>query len=148
MNVVFIRDEGSVYDVPVHQVWEFLGAPEVHQAAHRHRNVRRVTVGESAGEYSWEQDWDGQPTRFTMRWTAFAPLAIAYEVLDGPFRGSRFFLYYTPQGNRTAVAIVGEFVSPTIPSAKVRAAVERFFRLEFDQDLDAIRKLANPPEHL
>jgi hypothetical protein len=137
--MVFVHDEGSVFDAPLEEVWKFLGSPGAHEHAHRHRAVRRTPLGEEAGEYSGEQDWDGRPTRFTMQWRSFHPLGIAYRVVEGPFEGSAFFLYYTPLGPRTAVTIVGDFRSSSIPSNEVADSVDRFFALEFEQDHAGIR---------
>lgn len=138
--LVFLRDEGSVFDAPLDVVWDFVGSRDEHSQAHRHRDVRRERLSENSGRYSWIQDFLGRPEPFTMRWTSFAPVGLAYDVLEGPFAGSRFFLYYTPQGGRTAVTIVGEFTSPTIPAPDLAAAVDRFFSLEFEQDHAAIRE--------
>jgi hypothetical protein len=73
-----------------------------------------------------------------MAWASYYPVGIAYRVLAGPFSGSQFFLYYLPRGRRTGVTVVGDFVSPTIPSDEIPAAVDRFFSVEFDQDRHAI----------
>lgn len=138
--MVFVRDEGSVYDAPLGMVWEFLGAGQEHSDAHHHREVHRERLSGNAGRYSWVQDFRGEAAGFTMRWTSYAPLGLAYEVLEGPFAGSKFFLYYIPQGQRTGVAIVGEFMSPTIPRVHVTRAVDEFFSTEFEQDSAAIRR--------
>lgn len=132
--VILLRDEGSIFDAPVQEVWDFVGSREPHAAAHRHRSVRREREHENSGSYSWEQDFEGQPARFTMRWTSFHPLGIAYEVLEGPFSGSKFFLYYVPHGNRTGVDLVGVFTSPSIPDGRLEESVRRFFAVEFEQD--------------
>jgi len=136
--MVFIRDRGSFFEATIDQVWTFLGSGAPHAEAHAHRNVTRRSLPGNAGVYSWEQDFDGTPARFTMRWTAFLPLGIAYEVLEGPFAGSSFFLYYIPQGPRTGVDVVSEFVSSTLPANRIEPAVRRFFSVEFDQDRAAI----------
>ncbi|MCI4319066.1 MAG: hypothetical protein L3K23_02900 [Thermoplasmata archaeon] len=73
-----------------------------------------------------------------MRWTSFHPVGVAYDVLEGPFAGSRFFLYYTPRGQRTGVTVAGEFVSPTLPSGELEKAVDAFLATEFRQDRDAL----------
>lgn len=135
-------DDGGVFDAPLEVIWEFLGSGDPHSVAHRHRATRRDRGPGGHGTYSWEQEFLGRPTRFTMRWHALAPLGIAYEVLEGPFQGSQFFLYYTPQGERTAVTIVGDWVSPSLPEAEVPAAVDRFLAVEFEQDGAAVRALA------
>ena len=137
--MVFVRDEGSVFEAPIDVVWEFVGSGDAHSIAHRHSAWRREVGPENSGTYSWEQAFDGQPTRFTMHWVSFHPVGVAYEVREGPFAGSRFFLYYIPRGNRTEVGVVGEFVSPTLPEAEIEAAVRRFFDFEFEQDHAAIR---------
>jgi hypothetical protein len=144
--VVFLCDDRSEFDVPIDAVWAFLDQPDRHSVAHRHRDVRRDRKGPTAGEYSWEQEFDGRPTRFTMRWTSFPPVGVAYDVRDGPFAGSRFFLYYTPRGARTGVTVVGEFVSPTLSEAEIPGAVDRFFSLEFEQDHAALRESARPAD--
>ena len=138
--MVFVRDEGSRFDVPIETVWQFVSSGPLHSDSHHHRRFTRKPLGGNAGEYSWEQDFDGAPARFVMRWTAFPPVGIAYEVLAGPFAGSRFLLYYIPEGERTAVTVVGEFVSPTLPAPEIEPAVRRFFSVEFDQDSAAIQE--------
>ena len=140
--MVFLRDEGGVFDAPLDVVWEFVGSGDGHSHAYGHRATSRKRDSDGHGTYSWEQDFLGRPERFTMHWHALPPVGIAYEVLAGPFEGSRFMLYYTPQGERTEVTIVGEWVSPTIPAAELRGAVDRFFALEFEQDGAAIRARA------
>jgi hypothetical protein len=144
-DVVFIRDDGSVFDAPIDDVWRFLGSGAPHSDAPHHRNVRRRRLGRNSGTYSWEQDFLGEPVRFAMRWVAFAPLGLAYEVLEGPFAGSDFFLYYTPDGPRTAVTVVGHFNSKTIPVERLERAVNRFFSDEFDQDRAALREQTPEP---
>jgi hypothetical protein len=138
--MVFVRDEGSVFEVPLDDVWKFVSSGDRHSEAHVHRDVAREVLGERSGKYSWEQTFDGAPTRFSMVWTSFHPLGVAYEVVEGPFEGSRFFLYYLPMGPRTGVGVVGEFVSPTLPESEIPAAVDRFFSKEFDQDHAALRR--------
>lgn len=140
--MVYLRDDGGVFDAPIDLVWEFVGSGDGHSRAHRHRATTRRRDAEGHGTYSWEQEFLGRPELFTMRWHALPPLGIAYEVLAGPFEGSRFFLYYTPMGERTGVTLVGDWVSPTLPESEVPAAVDRFFALEFEQDGTAVRDLA------
>lgn len=141
--MVFLRDEGSLFDAPLDTVWQFVSSGPKHSEAHRHRATERRTLSGNSGEYTWEQDFGGKSERFTMRWTTSYPVGIAYEVLEGPFAGSRFFLYYVPRGRQTEVVVVGEFVSPTLPESEVGAAVDRFLSTEFEQDRAAIEALAH-----
>ncbi len=138
--MVFLCDTASAFDAPLEIVWEFVGSRERHSTAHGHRHVSRERLPGNAGEYSWEQEFMGSPTRFTMRWTSFHPLGLAYEVLEGPFAGSKFFLIYEPDGPRTRVSIFGEFVSPALRPSDVKSAVERFFAREYEEDRAAIEE--------
>jgi hypothetical protein len=140
---VFLRDDG-MFDAPIDSIWGFLGSGGEHQHAHGHTGVRREVLGEDSGRYSWEQPFDEPSVRFTMRWTAFVPTGIAYDVLEGPFAGSKFFLCYRPIGPRTEVSIIGAFTSPSIPLSELEAAVRRFFAVEFEQDSKAIHAALHP----
>lgn len=132
--MVFVLDEGSVFEMPLDEVWAFVDSGDEHAAAHHHRNVSRERPSPTQGVAHWEQEFEGRTEPFTMRWTSLHPLGCTYQVLEGPFAGSVFFLYYTPLGPRTGVTVVGHFVSPSIPEADLEAAVRRFFSVEFDQD--------------
>lgn len=136
--MVFVKDTGSVFPVPLPEVWEFLGSGTDHPKAHGHRNVSRSRPNELEGTYAWEQDLEGLPVRFVMHWRSYHPVGLAYDVPEGPFQGSKFFLIYTPRGEETEVSIIGDFVSPTIPEERLPAAVLRFFEVEFEQDLAAM----------
>ncbi|MGP8077267.1 MAG: hypothetical protein ACLQD8_09340 [Thermoplasmata archaeon] len=142
--MVFVRDEGSVFDAPLEEVWKFVGSGDEHSRAHRHRGWRRERGEGNSGTYSWEQEFLGAPARFTMHWISYHPLGVAYDVLEGPFAGSRFFLYYVPQGQKTGVTVVGEFASPTLPESRLKDEVLRFFSVEFDQDSAALGKRPRP----
>ncbi len=143
--MVFVRDEGSVFDAPLAVVWDYFRSGKEHSDAHRHREVERQRVSENSGRYAWTQDFLGRPSRFVMQWTSFAPLGLGYEVLEGPFSGSRFFLVYEPMGAKTGVAVVGEFTSRTISADRLAAAVDLFFSTEFEQDGAAIQKRMGRP---
>jgi hypothetical protein len=132
--MVFFRDEGSRFRAPRDVVWEFVGSGERHASAHHHRGVRRGSLPGNRGEYAWEQEFEGRSERFSMRWTSLHPFGLAYEVLEGPLRGSKFLLYYRALGAETEVGVLGEFVSPTIPEEGIEPAVRRFFEREYEQD--------------
>jgi hypothetical protein len=136
--MVFVRDEGSLIDAPPEAVWAFVSSGDHHSEAHRHRHVRRRVFPDNSGRYSWEQDFLGRPEKFTMEWVSYYPVGVAYQVTEGPFSGSKFFLYYVPRADRTEVRVVGDFVSPSLPTAEIPAAVDRFFSVEFDQDRKVI----------
>ncbi len=138
--MVYVRDTDGIFEAPLEDVWSFVGSGDSHSSSHDHHAVRRERHSENSGTYSWDQSFDGANVRFSMRWTSHWPLGIAYDVLEGPFLGSKFFLIYEPRGRTTAVHVFGEFVSPTLAPSEIEAAVHRFFEKEFQQDREALRR--------
>jgi len=133
-GMVAFRDEGGEFPGPLEAVWAFVGSGDTHSGAHHLANVERERLSERQGQYSWTQRFRGAPTRFGMRWSSFYPLGLAYEVLEGPFLGSVFFLFYEAKGPRTAVSIAGDFRSPSLPERDLLSAVKEFFDQEFEDD--------------
>jgi hypothetical protein len=138
--MVFIFDDSGVFDAPLEAVWKYFNSGVDHRLAHRHRKSRLEEQSETSFVASWEQDYEGRPVVFKMHGIAFPPLGLAYEVLDGPFDGSKFFFYYTPLGDRTRVTLVGEFASSSIPLRELESKVIDFFATEFEQDAEGLRR--------
>jgi len=89
---------------------------------------------------TWEEDINGQTRKMKEKGTVFYPLGVAYEFIDGPFVGSKYFVYYVPQENdKTRVIMAGDFKSaPTDPTVddegKLRSIVLSAFEKVFDED--------------
>lgn len=132
--MVHIHDEGSEFHAPVEKVWAYLSAAE-HGPAHKdRRNSERKPVGENTLVLSSEQQIGGAWQKVSNRITLYPPVGYSVEFLEGPFAGSKSFTFYTPRGERTGVTVVGEFVSKTVPSADLEAAVLRMLGTTFDED--------------
>jgi hypothetical protein len=143
--MVHISDEEkSTFDAPIETVWKYLQHPEAHGGAHkgsRNRSMKPLT--ESSFIVSWEQNINGNWVKFTNRITAFPPLGMASEQLEGPMAGSRMFTIYTPRGSKTEVAVHGEMVSPTVPPAQLEAMVRMAWENAFNEDAAGIREFAS-----
>ena len=140
-SVLFLLDDQGVFDAPLETVWRYFESPGDHRVAHLHQNSRLEMLREGSFLASWEQEVDGRTVAITMRGTALHPLGFAYEVLAGPFAGSKFLNFFTPRGRSTQVTLVGQFTSATIPADELEPWVRRFFDLEFEQDLEGIRRM-------
>jgi len=77
---------------------------------------------------------DGSWAKNKVKTTAFPPVGIAFETLEGPMAGSKSFQFYTPKGNETEVTVVGEYVSKGVPDAALKGAVFAFLGTVFDED--------------
>jgi hypothetical protein len=131
--MVFIFDEGSQFKAPLDKVWKLNQS----EGEHSHPSLRNQK-GEQQGEHfilSYETQMpDGSWASHKTRTTAYPPLGIAFETLEGPMAGSRSFQFYTPKGNETAVTVVGEFVSKGVPDPDLKNAVMAFLGTVFDED--------------
>ncbi|MFI5417967.1 MAG: hypothetical protein ACHQ2Y_03600 [Candidatus Lutacidiplasmatales archaeon] len=137
---MFLIDDSGEFEAPLEAVWQYFESTADHRAAHHHRNNRLELLPGDSFLASWEQDFEGRSVAFTMRGTTVHPLGLAYEVLEGPFAGSRFLNYYTPKGGRTGVTLVGEFTSRTLPRDELEGKVLTFFGDEFAQDVTGLRE--------
>jgi hypothetical protein len=137
--MVFLFDDSGVFEAPLDSVWKYFNSEVAHRSAHHHRQSRLEELSATSFVASWEQDFEGGSVQFKMRGTEYPPLGLAYEILEGPFAGSKFFFYYTPLGERTRVTLVGEFASESIPEAELPSKVIGFFSAEFLEDAEGLR---------
>ena len=138
--MVFVSDEGSYLEAPLETVWKFMGSGDPHSQAHvsmRHRAQKIVSAG--VMEATMERRWRGEWVAVTNRLSLFPPLGFVVEALAGPFAGSKSFQVFRSEGARTRADVYGEFVSPTIPAAELKAAALEYLSITFDEDAPAIR---------
>ncbi len=131
--MVYILDEGSKFKAPLDKVWKLNQS----EGLHNHPSLRNQKA-EQQGEHvilTYETAMpDGTWVKQKTRTTAYPPLGIVFETLEGPMAGSKSFQYYTPKGNETGVTVVGEFTSKGIPDADLRKAVMAFLETVFNED--------------
>ncbi len=131
--MVFIFDDGSKFKAPMSKVWELNQS----EGKHNHPSLRNQKA-EQDGEHfilTYETAMpNGTWVKNKSRTTAFPPLGIMFETLEGPMAGSKSFQYYTPKGKETGVTVVGEFTSKVIPEADLKKAVMSFLETVFNED--------------
>lgn len=68
--------------------------------------------------------------------TIFYPIGIAFEILEGPFIGSKYFIYYIPlkNENKTKIVVTGEFKSIFLNEQKLKESVFKNLQKVFDED--------------
>jgi len=114
--VVYFREEGTIYDVPVDVLWEFMNW-EGHGAAHE-KSGRAFHVLEEAPHrvtVSHESFRGGEWRKVTSRVVAFPPLGRLVEEIDGLYKGTQMVFLYTPVGERTRLDIIARFASEALP---------------------------------
>jgi hypothetical protein len=134
--MVYVIDEGSVFDMPIGKIWEYLRSEE-----HRHPSVKllgREMEGNTVVLTS-ERSIMGKTARVKIRNTLYPPFGMVQEYLEGPLAGSRAFQFYVPKGDQTGVTVVGDFVIEGLDERATREAVLAQAQVVFDED-NAIMK--------
>jgi hypothetical protein len=137
--MVFLRDEGSVFDAPIEVVWEYMTG-ETHDAAHTTtRNPTFEKVSDLTIIYGSERYLRGKWAPDKLRISMFPPVAVVTEWLEGVLAGSKFVYLYSPHRHRTRIDVYGEFNSKTLPPDEVEAAAREFLDTEYAADAPAVR---------
>ncbi len=150
--MVFVEDSGSVFDAQLDMVWK-LGEAHIKEGNRIHPNTRNnksEILNENTFINSWEQfdDANGQNIRMKIRGTMYYPLGIAFEILEGPFVDSKYFVYYIPiDNNKTGVTVVGDFKSNMIPEDKIKPIVLGFSERVFNEDVAYLKTMIQKKDH-
>ena len=150
--MVFVEDSGSVFDAQLDMVWK-LGEAHIKEGNRIHPNTRNnksEILNETTFINSWEQvdDAKGQNIRMKIRGTMYYPLGIAFEILEGPFVDSKYFVYYIPiDNNKTGVTVVGDFKSNMIPEDKIKPIVLGFSERVFNEDVAYLKTMIQKKDH-
>jgi hypothetical protein len=137
MLMVYILDEGSVFDAPVEKIWKYLPSDE-----HRHNSLKLISreVNSNAVVITAERNIMGKMVRTKIKNTLYPPFGFVQEHLEGPTAGSRAFVYYVPKGNKTGITIVGDFVLSGMDEKTTRDAVMAQLQVVFDEDNANLKK--------
>jgi hypothetical protein len=113
-SVVNYRQEGTIYDVPIEVLWEFM-TWEGHGGAHE-KTLRNFAVLEKTADgllYRCETLRGGAWRKVRGRLLDFPPLGRIVQEIAGPYTGTQMVFLYTPAGRKTRLDIVARLVSDT-----------------------------------
>jgi len=130
--MVYILDEGSVFDAPIDKIWKYLPSDN-----HRHNSLKLISremVNNNAVVITAERNIMGKMVRTKIKNTLYPPFGFVQEHLEGPTAGSKAFVYYIPKGNKTGITIVGDFVLSGMDEKTTRDAVMDQLQVTFDED--------------
>jgi hypothetical protein len=92
---------------------------------------------------SWEQNVQGNWVKVVNHVTMFPPVAMMVHSLEGPLAGSKFLMYYKPNGATTGVNVVGEFQSAMMPAAQLEPMVRASLETAYNEDNASLRRMAH-----
>ena len=139
--MVFVKDEGSLFDAPIDFVWKYASGGEAHDSAHTTTRFPKFEkVSDITLLYGSERYLRGKWTPDRMRISMFPPVSIVTEWLEGVLAGSTFVYVYSPHGNQTRIDVYGEFTSKTLHPSEVEVVAREFLDSEFAADAPAVRE--------
>lgn len=130
--MVYILDEGSVFDAPIDKVWNYLASDD-----HRHDSLKMISremTNSNTVVITAERSLMGRTVRSKVRNTLYPPFGFVQEHLEGPTAGSRAFVYYIPKGNKTGITVVGDYVVSGVDEKATRDAIMAQLQVSFDED--------------
>jgi hypothetical protein len=136
--MVYILDEGSVFDASLDKIWKYLQSQE-----HHHDSIKvlnREIVGNSVILTS-ERTVMGKTATVKVKNTLYPPFGMVQEYLEGSIQGSRAFAYYVPKGDKTGITIVGDYVMSGVSDQQIREAVGTQAQKSFDEDIANLRAM-------
>jgi hypothetical protein len=139
--MVFILDQGSVFDAPLEKIWKLMFSRSEHKHATMRNFNAEPTADQSTFLATWESDLQGTTIPFKAKFVYFPPVGFAIEYLEGPLAGSKEFEYYTPMGNKTGITCVGEFKAAGMSDDQVMAAAMDAYDKVFREDQDNLASM-------
>src|SRR5215213_5311216 len=106
----------------------------------RAKNIETTMLDDNTFINTWYENTHGQTLKIKMKGTIFYPIGIAFEMVEEPFAGSTYFVYYVPRSdNKTGVVLAGEFrslsIDPTVgDDERLRSVVSSTSEKVFDED--------------
>jgi hypothetical protein len=137
--MVYISDEGSVFEMPLEGIWGYLSSD-----AHKHPSMNLISreVQGNVVTITSERNVDGKMVRSKVKITLYPPLGIAQEYVEGPMAGSKAFTHYAPKGDKTVITVVGDFkIAGVSDEEGTKKAVMQMFELSFNEDTDTLKKM-------
>lgn len=136
--MVYILDEGSVFDAPIDMIWKYISSQN-----HAHPSIKllnRELTGNVVTLTS-ERNFMGKSVVVKVRNTLYPPFGMVQEFLEGPTKGSRAFQYYIPKGNKTGVTVVGDYVVDGLSEKAIRDIISSQAQKTFDEDNANLRAM-------
>jgi hypothetical protein len=139
--LVYILDEGSVFDAPIDRIWTYVQS----DTEHDHKAIKPVSMemqGDNVAMLTIDVTMSNMPTtRHKIKSTYYAPFGFVQEYIEGPMTGTKSFQYYIPKGNKTGVTVVGNFVVAGMDDDMTRRIATGFLELAFNEDNENLKKL-------
>ena len=138
--MVHLVDDGSEFDASLGLLWKYIQSESDHRVAHKgRRNFHQTPLTETSFINTWEQVVQGRTVQIENRVTVLPPIGFAVEFLKGPMAETKFFNYFSPQGDKTGVTVVGEFQSRVIPPNEIEKTARGVLEEVYQEDVAGLK---------
>jgi hypothetical protein len=148
-DMVFIEDREGIFDASMDKVWKLVQVHVkegsiIHPSA---KNVVTELLDDNTFINSWNEEINGQSISIKVKGRMFYPVGVVFEMIEGPFAGSTYLIYYIPRpDNKTGVVLAGEFrslsIDPTVgDDERLRSMVLSTFEKVFYEDYEYLRNI-------
>lgn len=145
--MVFVLDEGGMFDAPLKRIWELNRS----KTYHRHPgSMKNMKVERTADPLTIVLTWDSETHSVTFnhkaRLTFLPPVGFTMDFVEGPLVGSRDIEYYLPNGDKTGITCVGEWkwtatAGVELSQDELKALVAKFYDEGFQEDKENLVRM-------
>ena len=140
-----MEDRGTVYDVPLEVLWDFMKKdeefrPRVH--ADTLRNFESEVLSEVTRLVRYELPSGGRWRKMASRLTESRPAVRIDEEVEGPCAGSKKVFLYSPRGRKSAVDVLCYMRSTELSPKQLRRETLRGLAENHAEDVPFLRRFA------
>jgi hypothetical protein len=144
-SMTYFEDRGTVYDVPLEVLWDFIEKDEeFHPKAHATtlRNFESKELSEVTILLSCEVRNAGRWRKMVARLTTIRPAVRILEELEGPYAGSKTVHIYSPRGRKTATDVLFYMRSSELSPKEIKRERLKTYANSHAEDLPYLRRFA------
>ena len=136
--MVYLLDEGSMFDAPLDKVWKYLRSDD-----HKHPSLKLISreLNGNVVVITAERNVMGKMVTVQIKNTLYPPFGWVQEHIEGPTKGSKAFVYYIPKDSRTGVTVVGDFHVEGASEQQTIDTIMAQSQVVFDEDNENIKKM-------
>ena len=142
--MVFILDEGGVFDAPLEKIWK-LNRSKFNKHPESMRNMKVEQSSDPSTIFlSWESELQGLKFDQRAKLTFLPPIGFTVDYLEGPLTGSREFEYYIPKGEKTGITCVGDWkwAGGALSEDQLKALVTKWYDKAFEEDKENLATMS------
>jgi len=144
-DLTYLEDRGTVYDVPLQVLWDFMKEDqELHPRAHATtlRNLEVTKLSEVTQLIRYEMRFEGRGRTMVSRLTEIRPAVRIDEELEGACPGSKKVFLDSPRGRGTSVGVLCYMRSSELSPREIERVTRRDLAQDHAEDESLLLRFA------